>query len=112
MLELMKRRWLTVLLMGGIFAVFFGILAFVDSPSGLQGLNATELAVGAPLLAGLVIGIVSWALMAGPVEDEPESLGEQGVCGTCGGNVLSEWRLCPHCGAILSDPFRRDAASA
>ncbi|HET6350761.1 MAG TPA: hypothetical protein VFG89_01350 [Coriobacteriia bacterium] len=109
---LLKKRWLSALLMGLVFVVFFGLILFVRSPDGFRGLTSTELAIGAPLLAGLVLGVVSWALMTGPIEEEPESLGEQEACRSCGGTVMSEWRLCPHCGAILSDPFRRDAASA
>ncbi|HSK46865.1 MAG TPA: hypothetical protein VLA05_02540 [Coriobacteriia bacterium] len=85
-----------------------GLLAFIDLANAGQGFIHTTAATSygwiIPIVAGGVIGLVALALLAG--EDAPAHSAmhpSSCKCSQCGGTVLGEWRLCPHCGARLSE---------
>jgi hypothetical protein len=54
-----------------------------------------------PLLTGLMVGVVAWALLVDAPEVEEPVISES-TCGTCGRNILSDWRICPYCGTLVS----------
>jgi len=56
-----------------------------------------------PVAAGITAAGVAWALTR-PREEEPDERQHAlAGCAACGGTVFDEWRLCPHCGALLED---------
>jgi hypothetical protein len=57
-----------------------------------------------PVLAGAVVGSLGWLVLAEAREVESSrSLASDQRCPVCGEQVLSDWRLCPHCGAIIDE---------
>ncbi len=55
-----------------------------------------------PLTAGITVAFAAWRLSRtrGPGVSSGVELHEK-KCSTCGGVVFEEWRLCPHCGAMI-----------
>ena len=84
-----------------------GLLALLN---GSDGFGACTGFLGwgwvVPLFAGFVIAGVLWFLSGETPKytgaEELERPGERG-CSTCGGPVMSSWRLCPRCGSWLED---------
>lgn len=68
-----------------------------------------------PIGAGLLAARLAWRLTRGGRRSGPSgAVHTECRCPSCGGPVFSEWRLCPHCGALLeSDDLAslRDARS-
>ena len=60
-----------------------------------------------PFIAGAVIGVVAFLLLDSDRSvSEPEVELRATACETCGAEVMDEWRMCPHCGAMLDDGQR------
>jgi len=86
--------------------LLLGVLSFLNSGGGFAAATAaTPLGWLVPLGAIALSGALAFSLysLRSPMQTESES---RGVCRCtkCGGTVMGEWRLCPHCGVSLSDP--------
>lgn len=86
-------------------AAVIGVLVLVNADAGFSGCTATTgLGWLVPIIAGLVIAWVAFALMSDrPIGSTEESApAVQTRCADCGGIIRGDWRLCPHCGTRLS----------
>jgi hypothetical protein len=98
---------LVAAVVGGLSAV--GLVAFLNFVNGQEGYVACTIASGpgwlVPLLTGVGIAGIVWSRLRtqGDVRGGRRVSLTQCHCGTCGGRVLEDWRLCPHCGASLAD---------
>ncbi|MDZ4063806.1 MAG: zinc ribbon domain-containing protein [Coriobacteriia bacterium] len=60
-----------------------------------------------PLVAAAVIGGVAVMLLDGhPSESVSVDTLQSGACAVCGSAIIDEWKLCPHCGALLECDVR------
>ena len=75
-----------------IGVVFFGVVVLTraEGSSFIGG----ALAWLVPVVAGVVVGGVAWAMLA-PARI---SASARERCAHCGALVLEGWRICPHCG--------------
>jgi ribosomal protein S27AE len=91
-------------LTGGIAGVsLVGILGVLDA-KGLAGCSLTSgWGVFVPIITGLFIGGAAWGFLAVPDERTAENSNSRRECPECGGTILGDWRLCPHCGARLPE---------
>jgi hypothetical protein len=69
------------------------------------GVEAMEWAV--PLLAGLFVGFSAWALL-GDDRSPSDRTPTASACPRCGRSIRTDWRLCPHCGALLAGATELD----
>ncbi len=86
--------------------VLLGALSWLNSGDGFTGATAaTSFGWLVPIGAIALGGVLAFSLysLRSPKQTEPDALG-MCRCSRCGGTVLGEWRLCPHCGVSLSDP--------
>jgi hypothetical protein len=79
------------------------LLYYVNADTGFAHTTATTgLGWLVPLIAGIVSGGVAWALLVSRPADDGARPIDRCRCAVCGGTVLGDWRLCPHCGERLS----------
>ncbi len=86
-------------LAGGLAAWFFAAEGtYADSQSAFARLGWLV-----PLVAGILIGAITLVLLGGRSSDEREDETPVATseCAACGGSILTDWRMCPHCGALL-----------
>lgn len=108
------RRWGFAVL-GGLTAV--SIVAAVAAELDDSGLGRLYdlglLAWVVPVIAGAAVGALAWLVLDGlPDEDDGES-SSGFTCRVCGHPMLDDWRMCPHCGAVIGrGPVRHDGVSA
>jgi H+/Cl- antiporter ClcA len=94
-----RRRLVGVIgFASALLAVAWLVAAF--DTGGSQGSPGTSsgLAVAIPVIVLVVIAGVTWFLLT----KEPDADGiapDYIECASCGRSILSEWRLCPYCGA-------------
>ncbi len=90
--------------------VFTGVaLAAVAFFGGAFSADSSTASFGwlVPIIAGAVIGVVAFLLLDSDRSvSEPEVELRATACETCGAEVMDEWRMCPHCGAMLDDGQR------
>jgi hypothetical protein len=106
-----KRHPLIGLVLAGLVGALAtgAVLAVILLVNADDGFSRTTVAEGmgwlVPILAGVVTGVVAWALLATRRREDskPTDLGPHCTCSLCGGSVRGDWRLCPHCGARLAD---------
>lgn len=99
-------RHMATAVAGGFLAgiVMLGVLAMLNGGVGFTSCTAmTGLGWMVPLVAGLTIGGVALLLL-----DTSESVSgldsaamNASTCASCGSPIIAEWRMCPHCGALL-----------
>lgn len=99
-------RQMAIALGSGFIAgcVLLGVLALLNGGTGFTSCTAmTGIGWIVPLVAGLIIGGVALLLL-----DMPHSSGgasteqlQASTCASCGSPIISEWRMCPHCGDLL-----------
>jgi len=96
---------ITAALLGGLAAAaaLLGVLLVASGEAGASGFAVVGLGWLVPLVAGLIVGALSWLLLNDRAEDDPRQLGERTLCALCGSPVLEDWRLCPYCGSFLKD---------
>lgn len=89
---------------GGIAGLsIIGILGVLDA-EGLGGCSITSgWGVLVPIVTGLFVGGAAWGFLAAPDERDADNASSRRECPKCGGTILGDWRLCPHCGARLMD---------
>jgi hypothetical protein len=97
-------RFVLAGIVGAFVALVLLALVYVGNAEG--GFENTTAATGmgwlVPVLAGGVTAALAWALLASSRKsDETSELSPRGECTQCGGSILGDWRLCPHCGALL-----------
>lgn len=57
-----------------------------------------------PVVAGFTVAGVAWALLTSrSAPDDVTHIVSRCECEECGGTVLGDWRLCPHCGYRFPD---------
>ncbi len=105
---------ITAALLGGVAAAsaLFAVLLVATADERGAGFRSLGHGWGVPLLAGVVVGILSWLLLnESPVDDESRALSGHTLCSACGSPILEDWRLCPYCGTFLGDvePLQRGA---
>lgn len=107
-----RRMMVMVAALVAATAVVVGALLVVNADSGLAGCTMVSgFGWMAPLLLGSVLGGAAWALLAQRRSGHQGSPDYDAVpCGTCGREVLGQWRMCPYCGAMLDRSSRHDAA--
>lgn len=77
--------------------------------SVVEGSSSRAFGIAVPshwVLAGVALVLsagAAWVLLPGGGESTAELSGDHPVCQACGGSVRADWRLCPHCGALLTD---------
>jgi len=100
--------------LAGAFAASLLVVALVLTNGGM--LSQTTAASNAgwlmPVAAGLTAAGVAWTLTRVRSNSSDDAADEHTVtaCTTCGGSVFDEWRLCPHCGTMLSRSRRARSA--
>lgn len=96
--------------------LMLGALALLNGGTGFTSCTAmTGIGWIVPLVAGLIIGGVALLLLDMPHSSAETSAEElrASTCASCGSPIISEWRMCPHCGDLLEcDMAVSTAASA
>lgn len=91
-------------LLGGLTAaaILTAVLFVVSADSGLENSTVSRpFGWAVPLLAGLMVGGVAWALLLdSPAPDQ--TAGAAATCETCHRGIMPDWRLCPYCGTLVS----------
>lgn len=90
-------------------------LLVINAGHGFAGCTVT-MAGGwwAPIVSGLVVGGVTWALLSLKIINHHRHYTIKDgrcTCPACGGTILGDWRLCPHCGAQIA-PVHGDTPQA
>lgn len=88
---------------GATLAVVLIVMAVVLAGRGLGTATAAATAGWVvPVAAGVTIAWAVWRL-AGAREEADFTAKElhELECRACGGAVFADWRLCPHCGALI-----------
>jgi zinc ribbon protein len=95
-----KRLISFVGVLGAVLAV--GLLVVTISPVGraMIGGPGSILGWAVPLASLFTIAAITWLLILGN-QPEDEDATRYVSCWSCGHSVMSEWRLCPFCGAEL-----------
>jgi hypothetical protein len=99
-----------VLGIGGVLAIVVALVAVFNQGFDVTGCTAaTPFGWLIPLVSAGVIGGVAWLLLPQSPRGSNSSDDYRSVdCTSCGRTVLTDWRLCPYCGAALSpDPSIR-----
>jgi hypothetical protein len=65
----------------------------------LYNLGLYEWAV--PVVAGVAAGALAWLVLDGVHADDDLPSHSVAACQACGRPMLDDWRLCPHCGALV-----------
>lgn len=82
------------------------LITLLNADDGFAHTTATTgLGWTVPLIAGVLTGAMAWALLVSrrdAAQPDPPSA-ERCACTSCGGIVLGDWRLCPHCGERLAE---------
>ncbi len=108
------ERW--VLTFAGVLAtagVVFALVVLVNAECGFvvcSGFSPYGWVI--PLVAGVVLGSVVMLLLN--QTDDSEEEGPEfhtTTCTACGGTILDEWRLCPHCGQVRDDDMETSAVT-
>lgn len=89
-----------------------GLVVYLNYVNGQDGFMASTAATNpgwlVPLISGVSVAGIVWSVMRSDIA--ANQLGEhaRSSCETCGGMVLEDWRMCPHCGEQFeSDPRTR-----
>lgn len=81
-----------------------GLLLIWVAGGGIGQTVAHSLLVwSVPLFAAGIAGGVSWLVLSGNETATPEATAGTVLCETCGNPVNEDWRLCPHCGALVDE---------
>lgn len=110
----LKRLALAVI--GGLFltALIFGVAVALSSQNRL-GTCTVVMTYGwvVPLVSGLIIGFVALLLLdSARVTGGHESARCDSDCPSCGKPIDDDWRMCPHCGEMLSCDMSVTASSS
>ncbi|MDP2182739.1 MAG: hypothetical protein Q8K99_09250 [Actinomycetota bacterium] len=86
----------------------------IETGGGIGGCTSTAaFRWFVPLLAAAVIGGVAIMLLEGsPSESASTDTLQSGTCAVCGSAIMDEWKLCPHCGALLECDVRMPLTGA
>ncbi len=99
------RHMVTALGSGFVAGVLMlAVLALLNGGIGFGSCTAmTGLGWIVPLVAGLIIGGVALVLLDTSQSNADSSADtlRASTCASCGSPIISEWRMCPHCGALL-----------
>lgn len=87
-------------------AALLAVIIVVNAGADFAGSTAaTRYGWAIPIVTGLVVAAVAWALLSSESPDpEFENLRvASSACRQCGQPVLAEWRLCPYCGSLTAE---------
>jgi hypothetical protein len=107
-----------VLVLLGTLAGVAGVVVAIRAVTGSWMLSGCAMSgpLGwtLPIATGFVIAAVGWLLLSQKPHDRDErGAGLRGVsCPACSRSVLTDWRLCPYCGAVLVPGADAGGASA
>lgn len=108
-------RRIVLATLGALVAVgaVLAMLLLINSDEGFIGSTVTyPFGWLAPLLAGAILGVATWVLLDQPRARRHDDAGyDAGTCPQCDREILGQWRMCPYCGALLSEG-RRSASEA
>lgn len=109
-------RRLVLALLGGFGAVGVVIAVFaLVRPAGLITGVPGLLPIGwiVPLGSLFVIVGVTWLLLSqAPMDGRSDAAPYDSInCPSCGRQVMIDWRLCPYCGAMMTEATASAAAS-
>lgn len=80
------------------------VVTVVVVSNGAKGIAGSTAAAAfgwvVPLLAATLVGITAVALLNGGTTSRSKTVERR--CEACGASVQPQWRLCPHCGALLT----------
>lgn len=83
------------------------LLALLQLVNGGAGFAHTAAATAfgwaIPILACAVGALLGWALLRPISHVRDADVADACRCPQCRGDVLSTWRICPHCGALIAD---------
>jgi hypothetical protein len=92
------------LVVAGGFVLTGVVLAAVTFLGETYSPDSTTAAYGwiIPIITGAVIGLVAFLLLDTEDVASGTDVGLRSTsCASCGAEVIDEWRMCPHCGAML-----------
>lgn len=83
----------------GAAAGLLGVIYYVNADGGFATCTvSTGLGWTVPVVAGLTASGLAWALTVSAHGRQGRTRVAASVCPACGGTVMDDWRLCPHCG--------------
>ncbi len=93
-----KRLITTVGVLAGVLAV--GLLFVTLSSFGrdLVGGPGSMMGWAVPLVGLFIIAAITWLLILEDTHSDADPA-QRVSCWACGHSIMSEWRLCPYCGA-------------
>lgn len=99
-----KQSAATARLIAAAGAALVFVVAVVVLTNGAKGIAGSTAASAfgwvVPLLAATLVGITAVALLHGGTTSRSKTVERR--CEACGASVQPQWRLCPHCGALLT----------
>ena len=99
-------RRIVYAVLGGLAlaALLIAALAVANGTQGIAYCTASRFGWMVPLFAGLVIGGVALLLLdsRNTGRESIRDTSAPSVCPACDKPILEDWRMCPHCGQLLS----------
>jgi hypothetical protein len=95
-----KRLTTAVVVLGSILAAGLVFVSLSDDGRAFIGGPGSVMGWAVPLAGLFTIAAITWLLILSDShagDDHPRRV----ACWSCGHSVMSEWRLCPYCGAEL-----------
>lgn len=107
-----KRTYLLAPIAVALVAAAVSLAIAIQDGGGFAGCVTTiAFKWFVPLIAAAVIGGVAVMLLDGhPSGSGPADDLRSGQCAVCGAAIIDEWKLCPHCGALLECDVRMPLA--
>ena len=97
------RLVLSALAGAALALALLAVLDLLDRDAGFAGSTAAStFGWVLPIMLGAIGVALARSLIQGRRVDSEAFAGHSCNCAACGGSVLVDWRLCPHCGEPLS----------
>lgn len=98
-------RFTVAAVAGAIAGVSIVAVLSLLNAEGFKGCTVTAgWGVLVPIITGVFVGGAAWGFFS--VRDDEISSSNAAVrceCPVCGGTILGDWRLCPHCGSRITE---------
>lgn len=97
-----RKRLISIVgTLAGVLAVGLLVVTIVPSGRHVVGGPGTIMGWTVPLVLLFVIVAITWFLIAHDSSAGDDDVARYISCWSCGHSIMSEWRLCPYCGAEL-----------
>jgi hypothetical protein len=97
-----RKRLISIVgALAGVLAVGLLVVTVVPAGRDLIGGPGTIMGWAVPLVSLFVIVAITWFLIVRDSRANDDDSAGYVSCWSCGHSVMSEWRLCPYCGAEL-----------